>query len=254
MSDGHIPMATIQIWTGVFGKFWFNWQQPPNFCSGLSSHLPAEHLPTLSLAATFLGYTANDPKEKKKKCWEKGKDKSSGWLTSVQKSQCERQHAKWIPTWYMESGLMMTELTWTKVRVDVTVQSPNGDKCQCNTFIVWSADSLHAADDTEWTHAVSRYSMSVSEGKTTSYIKLCDPCVNRHSCLLSLDSRRQYQNSRLHDALKIFQCQWERCHPVGHSVCRNRFALMSSDKNPRSKTNNYTLKKHRSCSKIIRDQ
>lgn len=28
----------------------------------------------------------------------------------------------------------------------------------------------------------------------------------------------------------------------GHSVCRNRFALMSSDKNPSSKTNNFTLK------------
>lgn len=179
-------------------------------------------------------------KRKEKQMVGKGKDESSVHLTSVQKSQCERQHAKWILTWHMESGLKMTELTLTKVHEDITVQSPNGDKCQCNTFIVWSADSLHAADDIKWIHAVSLYSMSVSEGKTTSYIKLYHPCVNCHSCLLSLNSRRQYQNSRLHDALKIFQCQWKRCHPEGHSVCRNRFALMSSDKDPKSKTNNYT--------------
>lgn len=213
MSDGHIP-------TGVSGKFWFNWQQPPNVCSPLSSYLPAEHLPILTVAATFLGYTAKERKEKKRKT-NGGKGERQVFCSSNLSAEepVWGQHAKWIPTWHMESGLMMTELTLNKVHADITVQSPNGDKCQCNTFIVWSADSLHAADDIEWIHAVSLYSMSVSEGKTTSHIKLYEPCVNCHSCLLSLSSRRQYHNSRLHDALKIFQCQWKRCHPVGHIQC-----------------------------------
>lgn len=147
MSDGHIPMATVQTWTGVFGKFWFNWQQPPNFCSPLSSHLPAEHLTHVISSSNISGINGQWPQRKEKQTVRKGEDKSSVRLTSVQKSQCERQHAKRIPTWHMESGLMMTELTLTKVHVDITVQSPYGDKCQCNTFIVWSADRLHAADD-----------------------------------------------------------------------------------------------------------
>lgn len=41
------------------------------------SHLPAELLPMLSVAATFLGYTANNPnKKEKRKQVRRGKDKS----------------------------------------------------------------------------------------------------------------------------------------------------------------------------------
>lgn len=48
----------------------------------------------------------------------------------------------------------------TKVHVDITVQSPNGDKCQCNTFIVSSADN-----EVEGQRAVSLDGTSASEGK-----------------------------------------------------------------------------------------
>lgn len=41
----------------------------------------------------------------------------------------------------------MTKLTLTKVHVDINSAEPNGDKCQCNTFIVLSADRLGGADD-----------------------------------------------------------------------------------------------------------
>lgn len=67
MSDGHIPMATNQTWTGVFWQFWFNWQQsptsPPFFYS-----LPSARwtLPMLTVAATFLGYTTNNTNRKQK--------------------------------------------------------------------------------------------------------------------------------------------------------------------------------------------
>lgn len=77
------------------------------FPSQLSfSNLPAELLPMLTVAATFLGYTANDPnkKEERKQQVGRGKDKSLNSSTSVQRTQCLRQHAKWILTWHMDSG------------------------------------------------------------------------------------------------------------------------------------------------------
>lgn len=107
MSDGHIPMATNQTWTGVFWLFWFNWQQPPISPLQLSSsRLPADLQPMFTVAATFLGYTANDPNEKEERKQQVGggKDMSLSSSTSVQRTQCLRQHAKWILTWHMDSG------------------------------------------------------------------------------------------------------------------------------------------------------
>lgn len=99
MSDGHIPMATNQTWTGVFWQFWFNWQPSPGFPFQppfLHYALPAERLPMLTVAATFLGYIANDPKKKKK--WKskqvgRGERQVLSLSTSVQRTQCLRQHA-----------------------------------------------------------------------------------------------------------------------------------------------------------------
>lgn len=57
--------------------------------------------------------------------------------------------------------------------MDINSAEPNGDKRQCNTFKVLSAD-----DKVEWKHAVSLYSMSVSENvATTFHIYPYVPCV-----------------------------------------------------------------------------
>lgn len=80
-----------------FWRFWFSWQQPPASPSQLSfSHPPAELLPMLQVAATFLGYSANDPSgeegEKTTGGRKDGQVLSSS--TSVQRTQCLRRHAK----------------------------------------------------------------------------------------------------------------------------------------------------------------
>lgn len=61
---------------------------------------PAELLPMLSVAATFLGYTANDANKKEEKQQQVGRGKSQVHLTSVQRTQCWDSMQKWILTWH----------------------------------------------------------------------------------------------------------------------------------------------------------
>lgn len=90
------------------------------------SDLPAELPPMLSVAATFLGYTANNPNKKEERKGQVGRltDKSEVCLPqcrgpSVRDSmQNGYEHDTWI------LNQVMTKLSLTKVHVDITVQSP----------------------------------------------------------------------------------------------------------------------------------
>lgn len=108
--------------------------------SHVPSHQPAELLPMWRVAATFPGYPANDPngeEERKQQGGEDGQVLSSS--TSVQRTQCLRRHAKWTRTWCMDSGLS-DDVVNLSPRGHNSAE-PHGDRCQCNTFVVSSADS-----------------------------------------------------------------------------------------------------------------
>lgn len=196
-----------------FWWFWLSWQQPPTSPPSSPSPIGLLNFYPLQVAATFLGYPANDPDgEGGKKTTGGRKDgQVLSSSTSVQRTQCLRRHATWTRTWCMDSGLS-DDVVNLSPRGRNSAE-PHGDKCQCNTFVVSSAGSKRRSRNNTCSFTLQHVGLWRLNVSATFHVLPRASTVSSHLCF-SINNPRQYQNSRLHDAPKYSSVNEKEMSPL----------------------------------------